>query len=126
MDKEIDTDLMEFLRKKYDASGLTLQQLGEKMDFEPPTARQAAHQFLRVSDPRYSSLRRFAKATEMPMMDLIPSHLATCPKCQTEIACYGGRDVPQPEKGTAVKLTGRCPNCSHKFVVAIIRHKDAK
>ena len=68
MAKEIDT--MNVVRQHYKDSGLTLQELGEKMGFEPPTARQAAYQFLRVSDPRLSTLKRFAKALGVPLRKL--------------------------------------------------------
>jgi len=118
-------EMMEVVRGLFKASGMSLQELGEKMGFETPTARQAVFQFLRGNDPRLSSMQRFAKAMEIPMFDLIPSHLVTCKKCGTEIACYGGRDVPEPAKGTAIKLGGRCPNCGNKIDVAIVRSKDA-
>jgi transcriptional regulator with XRE-family HTH domain len=61
---------MEVVRARFKESGLSLQDLGEKMGFEPPTARQAAFQFLRVSDPRYSSLKRFARALGIPLRKL--------------------------------------------------------
>lgn len=113
---------METVRRLFEESGLSLQELGEKMGFEPSTARQAAFQFLRVNDPRLSSLRRFTTAMEIPMfLDSIPSHLATCKKCGTEIACYGGRDVPEPAKGTATALVGHCPNCGTKILVDVVR-----
>lgn len=123
MANEVD---MEVVRMHFKASGMSLQQLGEKMGFEPPTARQAAFQFLKVGDPRLSSMKRFAKAVGVFMFDLIPSYLVTCPKCNTEVACYGGRDIPEPAKGTAIKLSGPCPTCGYKIHVATIRARDAK
>ena len=46
----------------YEASGMTLQSLGEKMGYQPTSAMQAAAQFLKSGDPQIGMLRRFAKA----------------------------------------------------------------
>lgn len=53
---------MRKVRKLYEASGLTQQELGEKMGYAPTSARQAVSQFLKSGDPQVSMLRRFAKA----------------------------------------------------------------
>lgn len=61
---------MERVREAYDKSGLTLDQLGEKMGSEGETARKAAWQFLnKVDDPRVSTLRKFAEAVGVPLAD---------------------------------------------------------
>lgn len=41
------------------------------MGYPPETARQSAFQFMKSGDPRISMLRRFAKAMEMDVKDLL-------------------------------------------------------
>ena len=53
------------------AAGWTYQQLGEAMDYRGDGARWAAQQFLRSSDPRISSVRRFAKAVGISPRSLL-------------------------------------------------------
>lgn len=56
----------------FEASGKTLDQLGQEMGYEPDTARKAAWQFLKkTADPRLSMLKRFAKAMEVPLEELV-------------------------------------------------------
>jgi transcriptional regulator with XRE-family HTH domain len=55
----------------FEKSNMTMNELGLKMGFPPETARQAVFQFLKVSDPHISSLRRFAKAMDIPLADLL-------------------------------------------------------
>ena len=56
----------------FEQSGKTLEELGALMGYEPETARRSAWQFLRkTSDPRLSMLRRFAKAMEISIEELI-------------------------------------------------------
>jgi len=62
---------MDAVRTRFKESGLSLHDLGMKMGFAPETARQAAHQFLKANDPRLSSLRRFARALDIPISELI-------------------------------------------------------
>jgi transcriptional regulator with XRE-family HTH domain len=59
------------VRKLFKASGMTQQQLGEKMGYPAPTARQAAWQALQADDPQISTLRRLAKALGVRLDDLI-------------------------------------------------------
>jgi hypothetical protein len=55
----------------FDKSGMTLDELGQKMGFAEGVARRAAWQFLnRVDDPRISTLRKFAKAIGVNTKDL--------------------------------------------------------
>jgi len=53
---------MRKVRKLFEQSGLTQQELGEKMGYAPTTARQAVSQFLKSGNPQIGMLRRFAKA----------------------------------------------------------------
>ncbi len=55
----------------FEKSGMTLDELGQKMGFEEGTARRAAWQFLnKVNDPRVSTLRKFAKAIGVKVSEL--------------------------------------------------------
>jgi transcriptional regulator with XRE-family HTH domain len=70
------------LRQAAEASGLTQQQIGEKMGFGPATARKAVSRLLNVGgknagkksgqhDPRLSTLLKFADALGKPLRDLL-------------------------------------------------------
>ena len=53
-------------------SGKTLEELGELMGYDRDIARKSAWQFLnQTSDPRLSMLRRFAKAMDLTLADLM-------------------------------------------------------
>jgi transcriptional regulator with XRE-family HTH domain len=52
-------------------SGLTLDQLGQKMGYPPESARKSVWQFMKSSDPRISMLRKFAVAAGIPIEQLI-------------------------------------------------------
>ncbi len=59
-------------RKAFAASGLSLDELGQKMGSEGEVARKSAWQFLnRVNDPKLGTLRRFAKAVGVPVKYLL-------------------------------------------------------
>jgi transcriptional regulator with XRE-family HTH domain len=62
---------MRKVRKLYEASSLTQQELGEKMGYQASSARQAVSQFLKSGDPQVSMLRRFAKAMGVKVESLI-------------------------------------------------------
>ena len=62
---------MSKVRSLFEKSDLTLHELGLKMDCPPETARQAIFQFMKTSDPHISLLRRFAKAMDVPLSDLL-------------------------------------------------------
>lgn len=64
---------MERVNRWYKASGLTQQELGEKMGFPVAIARQSAWQFLQGKDPRISTLRRFAEASGIELAELVAS-----------------------------------------------------
>jgi transcriptional regulator with XRE-family HTH domain len=58
--------------KLFHQSGMTLEELGLKMGYEPGTARRAAWQlFNKVSDPRLSTLERLAEALGVRPRDLL-------------------------------------------------------
>jgi transcriptional regulator with XRE-family HTH domain len=59
------------IRALFKASGLSLQDLGVRMGYEPEIARQSAWQFMKTSDPRISMIRRFAEAIDIPIEKLI-------------------------------------------------------
>ena len=56
---------------RFKESGMTLDELGQKMGYPAGTARQSVWQFQRTSDPRISVLRRFAKAMGIGVAELI-------------------------------------------------------
>jgi transcriptional regulator with XRE-family HTH domain len=62
---------MKAIRNALDASGMTRQELGEKMGASPSSARQAVFQFLKAHDVRVGTLRRFAKAVGIPLSKLL-------------------------------------------------------
>jgi len=62
---------MRKVRKLVAASGLTQQEIGERMGYAPTTARQAVSQFLKSSDPQIGMLRRLAKALGVRVDSLI-------------------------------------------------------
>ena len=56
----------------FDKSGLSLDELGQRMGYPGDTARKAAWQFLnKTTDPRLSMLRRFAEALNITVVDLV-------------------------------------------------------
>jgi hypothetical protein len=64
---------MSKVRAWFEASGLSLHDLGLKMGYPPETARQSAWQFMKSGDPRVSMLRRFARAAGMGVEELLSS-----------------------------------------------------
>lgn len=55
--------IMPECRRLFEASGLSLDELGHRMGYPAVSARKSAWQFLRTTnDPRASMLRRFAGA----------------------------------------------------------------
>jgi transcriptional regulator with XRE-family HTH domain len=53
------------------AAGWTLQRLGEAMGYPSQSADRSAWQFLRSSDPRLSTVRRFARAVGVSVATLV-------------------------------------------------------
>lgn len=56
----------------FEASGKSLEELGNDMGYSGDVARKSAWQFLnKTADPRLSMLRRFAKAMGISVADLL-------------------------------------------------------
>ena len=70
-EKRPEDQSMDKVQDLFKKSGLTMNELGIKMGYEPGTARQSVFQFLKASDPHISMLRRFAKAMEIALADLL-------------------------------------------------------
>lgn len=59
------------VRELFAQSGLTLDDLGQRMGYRGATARKAAWQFIsRTNNPRVSMLRKFARAVGVPIAEL--------------------------------------------------------
>jgi transcriptional regulator with XRE-family HTH domain len=62
---------MDRARIAFDKSGLSLDELGQRMGYSGETARKSAWQFLnKTTDPRLSMLMKFADALGVPVVDL--------------------------------------------------------
>lgn len=60
------------VRELFAASGLTLDELGQRMGAEGDVARKSAWQFLnKVADPRFGTLRKFAEAVGVSVGELV-------------------------------------------------------
>jgi transcriptional regulator with XRE-family HTH domain len=65
--------IMKKVRTAFEASGITLDELGKRMGAESKTARMSAWQFLnKTTDPRLSMLLRFCAAVNLSLLDLLP------------------------------------------------------
>lgn len=63
---------MERARQAFEQSGLSLDELGQRMGYSGETARKSAWQFLtKTTDPRLSMLQRFAEALNISVVDLV-------------------------------------------------------
>jgi hypothetical protein len=72
MKKDHHDPIMRRVIQLFEKSGKTLEALGAGMGADPATARQTAWQFItKTADPRISMLRRFAKAMDMSLAELI-------------------------------------------------------
>jgi transcriptional regulator with XRE-family HTH domain len=69
--KPDDDPAMTRVRARFERSGLSLHELGLKMGYPEATARQSAWQFMKTSDPRVSTLRRFARALGVSIEELV-------------------------------------------------------
>jgi transcriptional regulator with XRE-family HTH domain len=63
--------VMVAIRKALEASGMTQQELGERMGYPVESARKSVSQFLRSHDPRVGMVRRFAEALRVPLSRLL-------------------------------------------------------
>jgi transcriptional regulator with XRE-family HTH domain len=66
----LEDPIMAIVRQRFEASGMTHQELGEKMGYAAASARQSVSQFFKGGDPRVGTIRRFAKALEIPLCQL--------------------------------------------------------
>ena len=64
--------IMDRARVIFANSGVSLNELGQRMGYEGDTARKSAWQFLnKTVDPRLSMLQRFADALNVSLVDLV-------------------------------------------------------
>lgn len=64
--------MMAHVRARFEASGMTLHDLGVKMGYPEDSARKSAWQFIqKTGDPRFSMLRRFAQAMGVDVKELL-------------------------------------------------------
>ena len=62
---------MDRARNLFQKSGLSLDELGQRMGYSGDAARKSAWQFLhKTTDPRLSMLVRFAEAMNVSIVDL--------------------------------------------------------
>lgn len=60
------------VRLLFEKSGLSLDELGQRMGYVGDPARKSAWQFLhKTADPRLSMLKRFAEALNVSIVDLV-------------------------------------------------------
>ena len=63
---------MERAKALFEKSGLSLEELGQRMGYSGDMARKAAWQFLnKTTDPRLSMIQKFAEALNISPVDLI-------------------------------------------------------
>lgn len=63
---------MERVRRVFEKSGLSLEELGQRMGYSDNTARKSAWQFLnKTKNPRLLMLERFAEALNVSLADLV-------------------------------------------------------
>ena len=66
------TNAMDRARSLFEKSGLSLDELGQRMGYEGDTARKSAWQFLnQTKDPRLSMLQKFADAMKITLAELV-------------------------------------------------------
>ena len=64
--------LMDNIRSAFEHSGMTLNELGESLGYDGPTARKRAWYFLyRTPDPRISTVLAVAQALDVKMSYLV-------------------------------------------------------
>ena len=69
---EIMDDVMKKVRAIFEESGLSLHELGLRMDYPPESARKSAWQFIqKTDDPRISMMIKFAKAMGISVKRLL-------------------------------------------------------
>jgi transcriptional regulator with XRE-family HTH domain len=64
--------VMKKVKKLFESSGMSLEELGQQMGYEEGAARRSAWQFLhKTNDPRLSMLQRFADAVGVDLKDIV-------------------------------------------------------
>lgn len=64
--------VMAAIRQAVQRSTLSLEAIGVRMGYPKETARKSAWQFVnRTNDPRFSMVRRFAEAIDVPLSELV-------------------------------------------------------
>jgi transcriptional regulator with XRE-family HTH domain len=82
MDDEAEDPLMVRIRQLFEQSGMTLEELGQKMGYTGDVARKSAWQFLNATyDHRVSRLRKFASAVGVEIVDLFAEPKKSRSKC---------------------------------------------
>ena len=65
-------DVMGKARRLFEKSGLSLDELGQRMGYVGDVSRKSAWQFLhRTVDPRLSMLKKFSEALNISLVDLV-------------------------------------------------------
>jgi hypothetical protein len=69
---EVHDQIMARVRDRFEKSGISLHELGIKMDYPPSSARKSAWQFIqKTDDPRISMLIKFSKAMGISVKSLL-------------------------------------------------------
>jgi transcriptional regulator with XRE-family HTH domain len=68
---EIEDPVMARIRDWFEASGLTLHDVGLRMGYSEDIARKSVWQFLKSKDPRIGMLRKFAAAAGVSIENLV-------------------------------------------------------
>jgi transcriptional regulator with XRE-family HTH domain len=72
MSNESTDPVMLRVREVFEQSGLSLEELGNRMGYPAETARKSAWQFVRrTNDPRFSMVRKFAEAVGVSLSELV-------------------------------------------------------
>lgn len=65
-------EVMTRVRSLYERSGLSLDELGQRMGYQGEAARKSAWQFLnKTVDPRLSMLEKFAEALNIKLAEVV-------------------------------------------------------
>jgi transcriptional regulator with XRE-family HTH domain len=63
---------MDRVKLLFERSGLSLDELGQRMGYSSASARKSAWQFLnKTSDPRLSMIEKFADALSVSLVDVV-------------------------------------------------------
>ena len=65
-------NVMDRVKLLFERSGLSLDELGQRMGYSGTAARKSAWQFLnKTSDPRLSMIQKFADALSVSLVDVV-------------------------------------------------------